>query len=198
MTSEAPATAPAHEEPAASLPEGPAGGRSARSAASPPETPGPTARTTDRALSTRQTQILAFIGEATKRRGYAPSLREIATAVGLKSTSSVAYQVERLEEAGLLKRDPNVPRTCQVVTGVELPAVASDPQRSMCSALVPRDSTGEPGTVFVLQVMLGPDVGNALRNGALLIVGPSTPPEIPPRTDRATILGRVVGVTHPV
>lgn len=140
MTSEAPATAPAHDAPAPSLLEGLADGRSARSAATSPETPGTTARTADRELSTRQTQILAFIGEATKRRGYAPSLREIASAVGLRSTSSVAYQVERLEEVGLLKRDPNVPRTYQVVTGVELPAVASDPQRSMCSA--PRQHRG--------------------------------------------------------
>jgi repressor LexA len=151
-------------------------------------------------LSTRQAQILAFIGEATKRRGYAPSLREIGRAVGLRSTASVAYQVERLEEAGFLKRDPNTSRTFQIVTGVELPALASDPQRSMCSRLAPGDKNGEEGTVFVLQVMLGPDVGNAVRNGALLIVGQHLQPGVgaPARTDRATILGRVVAVTHPL
>jgi hypothetical protein len=142
-------------------------------------------------------QILAFIDAATKRHGYAPSQREIAKGVGLSSPASVAYHVDRLEEAGLLKRDPNTPRTYQVVTGVELPDVASAPRPCMCGALVPRNSTGEPGTVAVLQVMLGPDDDNALRTGALLIVGPSTRPEVPLRTDPATVLGRVVAVTQP-
>ncbi|MER5210951.1 winged helix DNA-binding protein [Streptomyces sp. NPDC002838] len=200
MTPNAPVAAQAHDTPAASLSEGLTSGRSARSAVSLLETPGTTAQTAEHALSTRQTQILAFIGDEIGRRGYAPSLREIGQAVGLSSTSSVAYHVGKLEEAGLLKRDPNIPRTYQVVTGVELPTVASDPQRSMCSVLVPRDGTGEPGTVFVFQVILGPDVGNALRNGALLTVGPIARPgaDAPERTDHATILGRVVAVTHPL
>jgi repressor LexA len=200
MTLNVPATtAQAHAAiPAGSLPEGPASGRSTRKAVSLPEASGATPQTAVRSLSTRRTQILTFIREEMDRRGYAPSMREIGQAVGLASTSSVAHHLAKLEEAGLLKRDPHLPRTYQVVTGVDLPAVASDPQRSMCSVLVPRDGTAEPGTVFVLQVLLGPAVGNALRNGALLTVGPQPDTDTPEQTDHATILGQVVAVTHPL
>ncbi|MFD0437300.1 LexA family protein [Streptomyces chartreusis] len=198
MTLNVPATAQAHATPAGSLPEGSASSRSTRTAVSLPDTSGTTPQTADLPLGTRRTQILAFIRAEMSRRGYAPSLREIGQAVGLKSTSSVAHHVRKLEEAGLLKRDPHIPRTYQVVTGVELPAVASDPQRSMCSVLVPSDGTGEPGKIIVLQVILGPTVGNALRNGALLTVGPRPDTDAPEQTDNATILGQVVAVTHPL
>jgi repressor LexA len=41
-------------------------------------------------------------------------MREIGTAVGLTSTSSVAHQLRTLEEKGYLKRDPNRPRALEV------------------------------------------------------------------------------------
>ncbi|WP_290720855.1 transcriptional repressor LexA, partial [Gordonia sp. UBA7599] len=43
-----------------------------------------------------------------------PSIREIGDAVGLVSTSSVAYQLRTLEQKGLLKRDPHRPRAVNV------------------------------------------------------------------------------------
>ena len=156
-------------------------------------------QTTGHRLTTRQTQVLTFIREATERRGYAPSLREIGDAVGLSSTSSVEYQVRQLEEKGVLKRDPTLPRTYQIVTGSELPDPATTPQNSACSLLIPGNSTEETsGKVFVLQVMVGHALGHALLNGALLTVGQTEQPDTQPRTDHATISGRVVAVTHPV
>jgi repressor LexA len=44
-------------------------------------------------------------------RGYAPTLREIADAVGLRTTSAVDYQLKKLENKGLLTRDAGLPRT---------------------------------------------------------------------------------------
>lgn len=44
--------------------------------------------------------------------------------------------------------------------------------------------------------MLGPTLGHALRNGALLTVQ-SNGPETLIRTDSATLLGQVVAITHP-
>jgi repressor LexA len=63
------------------------------------------------ALTERQQKILACIRESRERRGYSPSLREIALAVGLKSTSAVAYQLKTLEEKGRLSYDPRTPRS---------------------------------------------------------------------------------------
>lgn len=56
-----------------------------------------------------QTRILAYIEQEIKTRGYAPSVREIGEAVGLKSTSTVHGHLIRLEKKGLLHRDAMKP-----------------------------------------------------------------------------------------
>jgi repressor LexA len=61
--------------------------------------------------------ILQFIRESVARQGYAPSLREIAQAVGLASQSTVSYHLSALVKKGYLSRGPGLPRTT-----VELPS----------------------------------------------------------------------------
>jgi repressor LexA len=65
----------------------------------------------DHTLTSRRRKILDFIGGSMERRGYSPSLREIADAVGLKSVSTVFYHLKVLEQAGYLTRDAGMPRT---------------------------------------------------------------------------------------
>ena len=65
-------------------------------------------------LTPRQQRILAHLKERIEQRGYPPSMREIGSAVGLTSTSSVAHQLKVLEEKGFLKRDPHRPRALEV------------------------------------------------------------------------------------
>ncbi len=65
-------------------------------------------------LTVRQRKVLQFIRESVERRGYPPTMREIARAVGLSSTSSVAYQLETLQSKGYLRRDAGRPRTVEV------------------------------------------------------------------------------------
>lgn len=52
-----------------------------------------------------QARILAYIEQEIRTRGYAPSVREIGEAVGLKSTSTVHGHLTRMEKKGLLRRD---------------------------------------------------------------------------------------------
>jgi repressor LexA len=65
-------------------------------------------------LTPRQQKVLATIKDAIELRGYPPSMREIGTAVGLTSSSSVAHQLKTLEEKGFLRRDPKRPRALEV------------------------------------------------------------------------------------
>ncbi|WP_253836011.1 transcriptional repressor LexA [Actinokineospora globicatena] len=67
-------------------------------------------------LPQRQRQVLEVIRSWVQRNGYPPSVREIGEAVGLTSTSSVAYQLRALEEKGYLRRDPNRPRAIGVLS----------------------------------------------------------------------------------
>ena len=52
----------------------------------------------------RKVKILDFIAATLRARGYPPSVREIATAVGLASTSAVHHHLQILERDGYLER----------------------------------------------------------------------------------------------
>lgn len=66
-----------------------------------------------------QGRILTYIQDEIKSRGYAPSVREIGEAVGLKSTSTVHGHLMRLEKKGLLHRDAMKPRAMGVLTNMQ-------------------------------------------------------------------------------
>ncbi len=55
--------------------------------------------------SNKGEEILHFIHEQTKQKGYPPSVREICDAVGLRSTSTVHAQLKKLEQNGFLAKD---------------------------------------------------------------------------------------------
>jgi repressor LexA len=66
-------------------------------------------------LSKRQEDILNFIKEEVKKKGYPPSVREIGKAVGLASSSTVHGHLARLESKGLIRRDPTKPRAIEIL-----------------------------------------------------------------------------------
>ena len=66
-------------------------------------------------ISGKQTEILEYIKEQIIQKGYPPSVREICTAVHLKSTSSVHSHLETLEKNGYIRRDPTKPRAIEIV-----------------------------------------------------------------------------------
>jgi repressor LexA len=68
----------------------------------------------DHVLTWRQRKILQAIRDSVRSRGYPPSMREIAEAVGLISTSSVSYQLSILQRKGYLHRDLRRPRTMEI------------------------------------------------------------------------------------
>ena len=69
---------------------------------------------TETGLSKRQQQILEFVDAETRQRGYPPSVREIGTAVGLTSPSTVHSHLTTLQDRGFLHRDPSKPRAIEV------------------------------------------------------------------------------------
>jgi len=66
-------------------------------------------------LSKRQQMIYDFIKSEVEVRGYPPSVREIAKAVGLASSSTVHGHLSRMETKGYIKRDPTKPRAIEIV-----------------------------------------------------------------------------------
>ena len=73
-------------------------------------------------------EILSYLKEYTKDNSFAPSYREIASAVGLKSTNSVKEYLDILENNGEITRQSEKSRTIEVVKNrlndvIDLPVV---------------------------------------------------------------------------
>lgn len=79
-------------------------------------------------LSKRQQMIFDFIKNEVETKGYPPSVREIAKAVGLASSSTVHGHLERIEKKGYIRRDPTKPRAIEILD-LEMNDAEKDPAR---------------------------------------------------------------------
>ncbi|WP_420810149.1 transcriptional repressor LexA [Halopolyspora algeriensis] len=146
----------------------------------------PQQATTADELTPRQRNVLESIRTWMREHGYPPSVREIGNAVGLTSTSSVAYQLRVLERKGYLRRDPHRPRTVGVLvadgdqntefTGQTHPAYVPVVGRIAAGGPIlaeesvddvfplPKEIVGE-GSLFLLQVVGDSMVDLAITDG---------------------------------
>ena len=70
----------------------------------------------------RKQRIIEYIAETVRHRGYPPSVREIAEAVGLASTSAVHHHLESLEREGLLERGATHSRAIRLTPAAQMRA----------------------------------------------------------------------------
>ena len=61
--------------------------------------------------------IIEFMDRFIRENGYSPSVREIGAAVGLRSTASVSYHLQALQDKGLLQSPGAKGRKRSLVTG---------------------------------------------------------------------------------
>ena len=95
------------------------------------------------ALGPRQKRILEFILATVQGRGYPPSVREIADAVGLASPSTVHAHLEALQKKGYLRKDATKPRAIQISYAPGMgPAESTDGVRHV--PLLGRIAAGAP------------------------------------------------------
>ncbi len=113
------------------------------------------------ALSERQQGVLQFVRDAVRQHGYPPSIREIGEAVGLRSTSSVSYQLRVLQKKGYLQRHSGRPRTTEL-----LPAASSPPPEPPAA-----DSTAPAAAAFDIasqEAAYVPWVGHIAAGGPII------------------------------
>jgi len=65
-------------------------------------------------MNKRQMAIYEYIKEFLAENKYSPSMREITTAVGLKSVSTVHGHLDRLRDKGYIDFINSSPRTLQI------------------------------------------------------------------------------------
>lgn len=130
-------------------------------------------------INKTQEAVLNYIRDVISQRGIAPSVREIGEAVGLRSTSTVQYNLNALEKAGYIERDPNLKRTIRLAgsTGKATPV----PLLGMVTAGVPilaqeqieeyiPVALGKSGDYFALHVRGSSMINAHIIDGDIIIV----------------------------
>jgi repressor LexA len=91
----------------------------------------------------RKLKILHYIAGTLRSRGYPPSVREIALAVGLSSTSAVHHHLQMLERDGFLERGAAQSRAIRLT-----PTAAME--MGLTTELVPQSVTAEAHVLVVV------------------------------------------------
>lgn len=99
-------------------------------------------------ITKRQQAVLDCIESCIREKGYGPTVREVCTALGLSSPSTVHVHLKALEEKGLIKRDPLKSRSISLTYQPDEPMVqdsfAGDYSNVVSLPLVGDVAAGEP------------------------------------------------------
>ena len=122
--------------------------------------------------------ILDFVNQFVQENGFAPSVREIGAAVGLRSTASVSYHLQQLQEKGLLQSPGVKGRKRAIVTAQrpgQIPVVGVVTAGMPILALENQEGTiaweGDP-KCFALRVRGDSMINAAILDGDMVVVRP--------------------------
>ena len=130
-------------------------------------------RTSDKAE-----RIIDYVNQFIQENGYSPSVREIGAAVGLRSTASVSYHLQALQDKGLLQAPGAKGRKRAIVTNVrpgQIPVVGVVTAGLPILAVENQEGTmawdGEPGC-FALRVRGDSMIKAGILSGDKVVVRP--------------------------
>ncbi|MGM9551092.1 MAG: transcriptional repressor LexA [Clostridia bacterium] len=92
----------------------------------------------------KQQQILSFIEEHTKEKGYPPTIREICSGVGLNSPSTVHGYLSRLEKSGKLIKDPSNSRSVRLASKANVGNITEADDNVFSVPVIGQISAGAP------------------------------------------------------
>ena len=97
-------------------------------------------------LSEREQRILEYMREYVAKWGYPPTVRDIAGALGIKSTSTVHKSIAALEKAGAIKKQAGKRRALDIVGNepAKAPSVAEERDDVIDLPVVGRIAAGTP------------------------------------------------------
>lgn len=128
--------------------------------------------------SNKSELILDYVNQFVQENGYAPSVREIGAAVGLRSTASVSYHIQQLQEKGLLQAPGAKGRKRAIVTSTragQIPVIGVVTAGMPILAFENQEGTmnwdGEPGC-FALRVRGDSMINAGILSGDKVVVRP--------------------------
>ena len=128
-------------------------------------------------MTKMQQKIYDTIAEALQRQGYPPSVREIGEAVGLRSTASVSYHLQALQEKGVFQAPEAKGRKRALVTGArpgQIPVIGVVTAGLPILAVENQEGTipWEDPTCYALRVRGDSMINAGILSGDKVIVRP--------------------------
>ena len=123
--------------------------------------------------------IMDYVNQFIQENGFSPSVREIGAAVGLRSTASVSYHLQALQEKGLIQAPGAKGRKRALVTGSrpgQIPVIGVVTAGLPILAVENREGTipwSEPGC-FALRVRGDSMINAGILEGDKVIVRPQS------------------------
>ena len=127
--------------------------------------------------SNKAQMIMDYVNQFIEENGFSPSVREIGAAVGLRSTASVSYHLQALQDKGLLQSPGAKGRKRALVTGVrpgQIPVVGTVTAGMPILAVENQEGTipwSDPGC-FALRVRGDSMINAGILTGDMVVVRP--------------------------
>ena len=150
-------------------------------------------------LTKRQTEFLLLLRKFVRERGYPPTVRELVSLTGRKSTAGVQKLLKALERKGYIKKAPGRSRGIVLLGGVQAiwvplvgcvvagaPVLSEEHIEGYCAL----DESVVPEGSFLLRVQGDSMIGDHIQDGDLILAKPQ-----PRAEDGAIIVAMVDGET---
>jgi len=142
-------------------------------------------------LSAKQQRIMEFLQDFIEDKDYPPSIRDIQQGCNISSTSVVDYNLKRLEEKGLIRRDREVSRAIELLESggrrsravrvplvgtiaagvpIPMPPDTADPASYSEYVEVADAQTGGRQNVFALRVQGNSMIDALINDGDIVIM----------------------------
>ena len=131
-------------------------------------------------LTKRRKEVLDFVTEYSRKKGYSPSLEEIQRRFKFASVSTAHFHVSKLQVSGYLSKEENRARTIDVTGGERMVKIlllgtiaAGQPIEAIQekeSIAIPQSKLPRTGEVFALRVVGDSMIDENIKDGDVILV----------------------------
>lgn len=131
-------------------------------------------------ITKRQKEVLNFVTDYQKRKGYSPSLEEIRKKFKLASVSTAHFHIKKLDELGYLTKEENKPRSIDTYTSelmVRIPLLGVIAAGQPIEAIqqnefiaIPKTKLPPGGEVYALRVAGNSMIDENINNGDIVLI----------------------------
>ena len=131
-------------------------------------------------ITKKQKQVLDFIREYIKKRGYAPSLEDIKKNLKIASVSTAHFHVKKLEQLGYINKEDNKPRAINIYRNEQMVSVpllgiiaAGEPIEAIENretVAVPKSKIPRDADVYALRVSGNSMIDENINDGDVVLI----------------------------